>query len=125
MKIYVSTDDYRSYGFSPDLWGGQVIAVEVADDFSGGAKTFNPETGEWVADPPVPVDYLAVAEAQRAQILSHAIAVTADWRTELALGMLDSDDETKLKAWMVYIKAVKAVSTVTAPDIDWPEQPIK
>lgn len=82
--------------------------------------------GESLAEgeqPTFPPDHVVEAETQRAQLLSEANAVTADWRTELALGMLSEDDEAKLKEWMLHIKAVKTIDTSTAPDITWPAYP--
>ncbi|EAW1040260.1 hypothetical protein BJK63_21910 [Salmonella enterica] len=52
--------------------------------------------------------------------MDEANAITADWRTELALGITSDVDKAKLIAWIEYIKAVKAVDTTTAPDIIWP-----
>lgn len=82
--------------------------------------------GESLAEgdqPQFPPDYVAEAEAQRAYLLAEANKVTADWRTELALGMLSEEDETTLKEWVLYIKAVKAVDIYGAPDITWPMLP--
>lgn len=124
MIIYVNKADYRSFGSSPELWGGDTLEVEVPDDFQGGAKTYDPDSQTWVDDPPVPVDYRAVAEDKRSQLLSQANAITADWRTELALGMLSEQEEAKLKSWMLYIKALKALDLSTAPDNEWPVSPV-
>lgn len=63
------------------------------------------------------------AELKRQTLLSDANNVTADWRTELALGIISDSDKEKLIAWMEYIKAVKAIDTSTAPDIKWPIVP--
>lgn len=63
------------------------------------------------------------AEQQRRYLLAEADQITADWRTELALGIIDDGDKAKLTAWMKYIKAVKAVDTSTAPDINWTARP--
>ena len=123
MLIHVYTGDLRSFGNSPELWGGETIPVEVPDDFQGGAKTYNPDADEWVDDPAPPVNHVAESESVRAELLERANAITADWRTELSLGIIDDDDKAKLTTWMQYIKAVKALDTSTAPDIAWPEQP--
>lgn len=66
---------------------------------------------------------IAYAEQEKVSRINYAGQVTADWRTELLLGMISTEDEDRLKAWMLYVKAVKAVDTSTAPDIGWPEQP--
>ena len=81
---------------------------------------------EFIA-PPAPVktpeELIAAAEQERQSRLSHAYAVTADWRTELALGVISDDDKAKLTLWMQYIKALKAIDPSTAPDVSRPEQP--
>lgn len=64
------------------------------------------------------------AEREKTARLAYASQVTADWRTDLALGIISDDDEAKLKEWMLYIKAVKAVDASKAPDIEWPTQPV-
>lgn len=63
------------------------------------------------------------AKAYRDDLLDRANAVTGDWRTELALGIISDEDKATLITWMNYIKAVKAVDLSTAPDIVWPAAP--
>lgn len=63
------------------------------------------------------------AEQQRRFLLAEADQTTADWRTELALGIIDDAEKAKLTVWMKYIKAVKALDISTAPDINWPALP--
>lgn len=62
------------------------------------------------------------AELQRTSLLVHANAVTADWRTELALGIISDEDKARLIAWMEYIKQVKAVDMSMLP-VSWPIPP--
>lgn len=79
---------------------------------------------EWVTDAAaLKAGQINDAEQQRRYLLAEADQITADWRTELALGIIDDGDKAKLTIWMKYIKAVKAVNTSTAPDINWPERP--
>ncbi|AIR06347.1 tail assembly protein [Cedecea neteri] len=66
---------------------------------------------------------ISEAELKRQAFLSEANRVTADWRTELTLGIISSADKEMLTAWMEYTKAVKAINTSTAPDIEWPIAP--
>ncbi|NWC62911.1 tail fiber assembly protein [Cedecea sp. P7760] len=78
----------------------------------------------WVDIPaPTAEEIIAAAERKKKALLSEADSITADWRTELALSIIDEDDKAKLTAWMKYIKAVKTVDTSTAPDVSWPEKP--
>lgn len=66
---------------------------------------------------------IAEAEAKKSALLSEADAVTADWRTELALGIISDQDRAKLIEWMAYIKAIKAVDTGMAPNVLFPKKP--
>jgi len=122
MIVYVYRQDYRSYGSSPDVWGGDVIPVEVPDDFSGGGKTYDPSSGTWIPDPP----YVATAEdiaqeheSRRSELLAESAVVTADWRAEASIDEISDEDRVKLKAWLAYNKAVKA----TAVGEEWPPVP--
>lgn len=123
MKIiYVYTGDYRSYSTTSSAWDGQTIAVEVPDDFSGGAKYYNPDNGVWVDDPPyIPTeeDIAYQFELERTELLNESNRITADWRTELLLDEISDEDKLKLSAWLAYNKAVKA----TKLGEDWPEKP--
>lgn len=122
MIIYVHTGDYRSFGLSSDLWNGEVIPVEVPDDFSGGGKTYDPALGAWIPDPP----YVATAEdiaqdheSRRSELLTESAVVTADWRAYASINEISDEDRLKLKAWLAYNKAVKA----TAAGEEWPPVP--
>lgn len=79
------------------------------------------------ADLPEPTheELVKQAEVKRQYLLSGASFVTSDWRTNLALGIIDDEEKEKLTEWMKYIRAVKAVDVSTAPDIQWPEEPAK
>ncbi|ANI82425.2 tail fiber assembly protein [Kosakonia oryzae] len=123
MNIYVYTGDYRSYGFEPSLWGGATVSVEVPDDFQGGAKHYNPETGIWTDDPEAPVDYVAIANGKLAELREDAAAKVSDWVVELTLGIISDEDKAELIIWQKYIQALRKVDTSTAPDIAWPEIP--
>ena len=125
MIIYVSTDNYRSISYSP-IPGWSTIPVEVPDNFSGGNKTYNPETGNWVTDPPyVPTheDYVRDAESERQRLTDSANTVMEDWIIDLQLGVISDDDRAKLLAWRQYVKDVKAVDTSSAPNVIWPDTP--
>lgn len=72
---------------------------------------------------PTSPQLIQLAERQKADLLNQANNTTADWRTELALGIISDDDKESLIAWMKYIKAVKSVNTSSAPTISWPVKP--
>ena len=107
LRTRVSTDLYN------ELIAGQQEGCKLIT---------SDENGLPVLKSPV-IDYVARAENQRMQLLSHADNVTTDWRVELMLGDISSTDKEKLSAWMDYKKEVKAVDTSTAPEISWPELP--
>ncbi|MCU6406373.1 tail fiber assembly protein [Enterobacter quasiroggenkampii] len=62
-------------------------------------------------------EQIALAERKRQTLLAQVNEITADWRTELSLSIIDEDDKAKLTAWMKYIKVVKAVDISTAADV--------
>ncbi|EDX5494401.1 tail fiber assembly protein [Salmonella enterica subsp. arizonae] len=70
--------------------------------------------------PPTHDELVSRANAKKNVLLDEANAITTDWCTELALGIISDVDKAKLIAWIEYIKAVKAVDTTTAPNIIWP-----
>ncbi|HAS1942352.1 TPA: phage tail protein [Enterobacter asburiae] len=82
-----------------------------------------PSWGE--VPPPTHDELIAPVEQHRAGLLAHADIITADWRTELALGEISDDDRAKLSAWMAYKKSVKTVKAedALAPGFKWPALP--
>lgn len=126
MIIYVWKGDYRSYGFSQDVWGGNVISVEVPDNFSGGNKTYNPDAGEWITDPPyvrTHEDDVRDAETCRRNLIAEAEKTMAGWILDLNLGLISEEDKQKLIAWRLYVKALNALVLDAAPEIEWPPRP--
>lgn len=124
--IYVHTGDYRSYGSSPEIWGGNVIPVEVADDFSGGGKTYDPDSGRWIPDPPyvrTHEDDVRDAETYRRNLIAEAEKTMAGWILDLNLGLISEEDKQKLIAWRLYVKALDALELDAAPEIEWPPVP--
>lgn len=78
----------------------------------------------WIDIPlPTKQQQIAGAEAEKQFRLDEAIRITADWRTELALGIISPEDRTRLILWMDYLKKLKVVDTSTAPNIKWIEMP--
>ena len=126
MIIYVWKGDYRSYGSSPDAWGGNVISVEVPENFSGGNKTYIPDTGEWITD----LQYVRTheddvrdAEVYRRNLIAEAEKTMAGWILDLSLGLISNEDKQKLIAWRLYVKALDSIELDAAPEIEWPDQP--
>lgn len=78
----------------------------------------------WINVPlPTHKELIYIAETSRQQKLDHADSIIKDWRVELGLGEISDDDKVSLTAWIVYIKALKAIDTSKAPDITWPDIP--
>ncbi|MGR7280863.1 tail fiber assembly protein [Klebsiella aerogenes] len=79
----------------------------------------------WVTDTEAQhADAVAAAEQQKQVLLSEAQQQITGWQTELQLNIISDDDKASLISWMNYIKAVQAVDTTKAPDINWPEKPV-
>jgi hypothetical protein len=126
MIIYLWKGDNRSYGFSPEVWSGNVLQVEVPESFSGGNKTYNAETGEWITDPPylrTHEDDVRDAEARRRNLIAEAEKTMAGWILDLNLGLISEEDKQKLIAWRLYVKELDALELDAAPDIEWPPRP--
>ncbi|MDM2775694.1 tail fiber assembly protein [Citrobacter sp. Cpo142] len=124
---YSLKSEYEAVGMWPET--GVDVDESIFKEFtssSPGKKRVAGDDGlpAWV-DIPAPThdELVEQAEAKRQSLLDEANKITADWRTELTLGIISDDDKAKLTEWMKYIKAVKAVDTSTAPDVIWPEKP--
>lgn len=124
----VMQGDYEDAG----LWPATGVACEE-DVFSVYAG--EPPTGKlrgtgtdgmpcWIDAPaPTKAELVAQAENQKQALLSEANDVTADWRTELALGIISYEDKASLTLWMQYIKSVKAIDTNNVLGVSWPARP--
>lgn len=77
----------------------------------------------------VPVDYAAKAESERQRLLKEANEATADWLTDLQLGLISDEDKASLILWRTYIKALNAMDLVNVGDkqiyseLKWPNKP--
>lgn len=126
-KGFFPADSKREY-IKGSGWPDDAIPVSDSDYkalFEGQAKgkiIVPDDTGYPVLADPV-VDFTAQAISKRDSLVSEANAITADWRTELALDVIADDDRVKLIAWMQYIKALKSVDTSSPADIVWPDKP--
>lgn len=110
MIIYVSKKDYRSYGFSPSLWGGEVFKVEVSDDFTGGGKRYDPIQKIWIDDEPyveTEEDKIYAYNQMKIQLIDEAKSTISVWQSELLLDMISDEDKEDLTKWVKYIKAVQ------------------
>lgn len=79
---------------------------------------------KWVTDTDAQHDAdVKAADKQKAALLSEAQGTISFWQTELQLGIISDEDKASLIAWMNYIKALQAIDTSKAPDINWPLKP--
>ncbi|NIF46197.1 tail fiber assembly protein [Enterobacter sp. Ap-1006] len=132
-------NDLTAWEYIPDNRGGTIystldgekITISKLGGYPSDTTTIAPATAydkwdgeKWVTDIEAKKkDDISDAELKRQTLLSDASNITADWRTELTLGIINDTDKDKLIAWMEYIKAVKAIDTSTAPDVSWPDKP--
>lgn len=133
------TADFSAWEYLADHRGetvystetGEAVAITVPGDYPEDTTTLAPATeydtwngSEWVTDTEAQhTAEVAAAEQQKAALLAEAQATIGFWQTELQLDIISDEDKASLIAWMNYIKAVQAVDTSTAPDINWPEKP--
>ena len=133
------TADLRAWEYVADHRGevvystetGEAVAITAPGDYPDGTTTLAPSTpydtwngSEWVTDTDAQhTADVEAAEQKKAALLVEAQATISLWQTELQLGVISDDDKASLIAWMNYIKAVQAVDTSAAPDINWPEKP--
>lgn len=123
MIIYVSTANLRDYSSAP-IDGWSTIPVEVPDNFSGGNKTYIPETGEWITDPP----YVRTHEDDVRDAVQRQKALIDDAMQSIGIIQLKLQAERqltvaeteKLNATLDYIDEVTAIDTSAAPNIAWP-----
>lgn len=110
---------------------GEPVVITSLGDYPPGTTMLAPATpydtwngSEWVTDTEAQhTADVEAAEQKKAALLVEAQATISLWQTELQLGIISDEDKASLIAWMNYIKAVQAVDTSTAPDINWPEKP--
>lgn len=97
---------------------------------SKGFRSINSEEdlmpGEWIQygeTPVIPHDYVGEAQIKKDGLIREVEEVTGDLIVWLGLDIISDADKERLKLWMVYSKAVKAVNVNLAPNIEWPQMP--
>lgn len=74
--------------------------------------------------PPTKDELIAAAAAKKAVLLAAVAPAIAVWQTKLMMGRkLTAAETAALNAWLDYSDAMEALDPLTAPDINWPEQP--
>lgn len=134
MKIFYSPslNGFLLEQTAGDYAGHDLTEIEesVYEEFCAGRsdKIMKPGTNGPVWEdmpPPTHQQLLEDAERYRSSLLAYADTVTADWRTELALGEISDLDKEKLSAWMLYKRKVKAIPAEAAISVgfSWTQQP--
>lgn len=103
----------------PDYIAISIDGVGAGIGWSYDGKVFTP--------PPEPEmtheENIEQAELVKAGLLASARTTISIWQSELLLGTISNEDKTSLIEWLAYIKAVEAIDTSTAPEINWPISP--
>lgn len=110
---------------------GRRTTVDYIGEIRDGFTIVNPDTpydvwdgNKWVTDSEAQhAADVAEAEQQKEALLSESQKTISFWQTELQLGIISDEDKASLIEWLAYIKAVKAVTISTAPEINWPFPP--
>ncbi len=74
---------------------------------------------------PTKEQLIAKAEYDKQALITEVQAETQLLQTKLALGRITPDEKARLNAWLDYLDLLEAVDTSLAPDIDWPQKPVK
>ncbi|EKF7118223.1 tail fiber assembly protein [Citrobacter freundii] len=81
----------------------------------------------WADLPPPTHDQLvAVAMAEKQNRIDQAndYVSSKQWPGKAAIGRLKGDELAQYNLWLDYLDALEAVDTSSAPDIEWPNQPV-
>lgn len=124
MKIYLWKGDYRSYGFSPSLWGGNTLEIEVPDNFNGGNKTYDLDTKAWVVDETTPEDPVQAATALRDTLVDEAVQYvdSKQYQGKAVRNKLTEAEGEQYDLILDYINALEALD-LTVEEIEWPKKP--
>lgn len=115
-------------------WPGDAVDV---DDDAHRMYTDTPPTGKmlgnnaghpaWVDIPPLTHEALvAVADAEKQNRITAAnnYINSKQWPGKTAMGRLTDADKAQYNLWLDYLDVLEVVDTSTAPDIEWPVQPV-
>ncbi|MDM2751413.1 tail fiber assembly protein [Citrobacter sp. Cs237] len=82
----------------------------------------------WVSTPPLTHEQqIAVAENEKASRIdeTNSYINSKQWPGKASIGRLKGDELAQYNLWLDYLDELDAVDTSTAPNITWPEPPIK
>lgn len=117
INVTIDSDEYGTIPFTatPDDVEGYGRAIYDA----AAAGVFG-EIAEYV---PPPIDYVAQADAEKAQRLSDAAIAIAPLQSAVDLGIATDQEISQLNAWKTCQVNVNRVDTSLAPNIEWPVPP--
>ncbi len=117
-KVYdtatAQESEIKELGERPD--GVTTIAPDVEFPKWNGKKWVTDTDAQHAAD-------VEDAEQMKTALLAKAHEKISLWQTELQLGIISDEDKESLIGWVQYIKAVQAIDTSPAPNINWPAKP--
>lgn len=129
-KAWLEMEDHRGEKAYEKATGDAVIikVLGVPDDKYTLLEPATPydkwDGSAWVTDTDAQhAADVVVAEQTKQNLLATARSTISIWQTELQLGSISEEDKSQLIAWLAYIKAVQAIDTSTAPEINWPVPP--
>ncbi|WP_368743006.1 tail fiber assembly protein [Enterobacter asburiae] len=76
---------------------------------------------------PTKEQLIAIADAEKMRLvgLANANINVKQWPGKAAIGRLKGDELAQYNLWLDYLDALDAVDTSSAPNINWPESPVK
>lgn len=84
-------------------------------------STWDESTQSWNNDPrPY---YSRIAKDEKTQILAYVAQVTANWQSQLMLGIITDDARDSLITWQHFAQQVEAISTDVTDRVEWPTPP--
>lgn len=79
----------------------------------------------WLDTPPPSKEQLvAEAKAKKQTLIAEATVAIAPLQDAVDLGMATPEEDAKLKEWKIYRVLLNRIDTSSAPDIEWPLNPV-
>lgn len=110
--------------FWPDGFSVAEVA-SVPDGFEPDGKSWQFLNGEIVSRVYTADELIAQAQAKKASLLDEASAVIAPLERAVKYGVATDAEKAKLEEWERYSIELNRVDASQAPDIAWPEKPVK
>ena len=127
VKIaYTDNGEVRQYSTDVSaLWPENMSVGEVN---AADVENLILNDGGWLFDGKVltqkPKDYVAEAQRRKTGLLNEAALHIEPLQDAIDLGMATEDEDSLLTKWKRYRLLINRVDIASAPDINWPEQPV-